>query len=621
MALVLSILLALLQGTAPEGGLYWVFFTDRGAGVEARLHSATEEIATGPSFSRRAALGRESADIHDLYPYAPYVKEVEALASSGVRTESRYLNAVSVRLTPVQVQQLESSPIVREVRPVGVSTFSPPVETPAPDSYGLSLSQLQQINLYQVQQMGWSGSGVVIGLLDSGFELDHPSLQSAHVIASYDFVKDDSTVAWQQGDPVNQASHGTRVLSMIAGYDPGLFIGGAWGSSFLLAKTEDVGDEYQQEEDFWVSGLEWLEAQGADLVSSSLGYTDWYEPGQMDGNTAVTTIAADLAASRGLLVFNSAGNDGPEPTSLVAPADGDSVFAAGAVDGGGNIPDFSSRGPTADGRIKPDGCARGNNAVAASYGGTGYSTVNGTSFAAPLISSAAACVSSAHPGWSMMRIYQALTATASRSGTPDNSYGYGIIDALAAIRHRSVMGRVRRSDTGEILPGLQVLLTMDSGTEVTTSTNDMGCFAVEPGELGGFTAVSQGYGHPIPVQGTLTEQGVEITIYVDPPASSQPPSAYPNPSSSGFHIGFDLTGPPADVTLSIFTVSGEPVHSQSRSSLQPGCYRAPVEGQAFYWDGTNMNGEEVASGQYLALLRAGDSTSLINLALIRGTGE
>lgn len=615
---LLATILALLQGTIPEEGFYWVMFSDRGENLQARLEEASSRIAESTSAERRAAAGKLQADVFDLQPWAPYVEAVELSVSEPARVESRYLNAVSIKLTPEQAADLQNRPFVREVRPLGVSTFQPEEGIPAPGSYGLSLSQLQQINTFELQQRGWNGSGVTIGILDSGFEIDHPCLQSADVLGQYDFINQDSVVAWQPGDPPSQASHGTRVLSMIAGFEPGVFIGGAFGASFLLAKTEDTGNEYQQEEDFWVAGLEWLELQGADLVNSSLGYSDWYEPWQLDGNTAVTTIAADLAASRGLLVYNSAGNSGPGESTLIAPADGDSVFAAGAVDGTGILADFSSRGPTADGRIKPDGCARGSNAVSASYGGTGYSTVNGTSFASPLIASAAACISSAHPEWSMMRIYEALQATAHMAHNPDNQFGYGIINGLAAVMHRSVAGKVRRSDNGEPISGIQVNIVMDSGTEATATTNEAGCFAVEPGELSGFTASTSGWGVSIPVQGILHEEGADVILYVDPVGSSLPPSAYPNPSAGGFYIGFDLTDEASDVSLTVFTVTGEEVFHENRTVVEPGCYRAPLPGEAFHWNGTNWNGEEVSSGHYIALLKIADETELMKLAVVRG---
>ena len=611
----------LLQSFQPEGEVYWVFFSNRGSDVEQRLEVASLQILSGPSAERRVASGTGRADVYDLQPFSRYVEQVENLSSASVRTSSRYLNAVSLRLTEEEAASLLEKPFVLEVRPVGVSTFSPAEDIPAPDSYGLSRSQLEQVNIFALQQRGWTGSTVVIGMLDSGFELVHPCLQSVDVLDQWDFVGNDSIVGWQEGEPTNQPSHGSKTLSIIAGYQPDFYIGGAFNASFILAKTEDISDEYEQEEDFWVAGLEWLESGGADLVSSSLGYTEWYEPSQMDGNTAVTTVAADIAASRGMVVWNSAGNDGPGETSLVAPSDGDSVFAVGAVDGAGQIANFSSRGPTADGRIKPDGCARGLNSVFASFGGTGYSTGGGTSFAAPLVASAAACLASAHPEWGMMRIYEALQVTADRYSNPDNTYGYGLIDALKAVKHRSVIGQVRRSDTGQPLPDCTVSITIQEGSPVETVTNEYGYFAVEPGSFGTFSATCAGWGSPLPYEGVLDENGIEITIYVDPVNSFEAPSVYPNPSSGQFYIGFDIEGTTEDVSLAIFTLANERIFYEERISVLPGCYRAPVSGQAFYWDGLNEDGQQAASGQYIGMLKIGDSIELLNLALIGGIEE
>ncbi|MCP4646113.1 MAG: S8 family serine peptidase, partial [bacterium] len=275
----------------------------------------------------------------------------------------------------------------------------------------------------------------------------------------------------------------------------------------------------------------------------------------------------------------------------------------------------------ADGRIKPDGCARGSNSVFASYGGTGYSTGGGTSFAAPLVASAAACISSAHPDWSMMRIFEAVRVTSDRFSYPDNTYGYGIVDALAAVKHRSIIGQVRRSDTGDPLSNCTVTISMESGSPVETVTNNQGFFAVEPGNFGNFSATCSGWGEPIVYTGTLDENGLEIVIYVDPINSAEAPSVYPNPSNDDFYIGFDLTGAVADVSLSIFTLTNERIFHEERSSVSPGCYRAPLADEAFYWNGTNEDGEPVASGQYVGLLRTGDSVELIKLALIRGMEE
>jgi hypothetical protein len=163
---------------------------------------------------------------------------------------------------------------------------------------------------------------------------------------------------------------------------------------------------------------------------------------------------------------------------------------------------------------------------------------------------------------------------------------------------------------------------MESDYTVQAATNGRGFFAVEPGSLGRFSAACTGIqGASIPVQGVLDEYGVEITIFVDPPYFSKPPSVYPNPSAGSFHIGFDVMDSVSDVFLSIFTLAGHRVFHRERTSVSPGCYRAPLQGQAFYWNGLNEDGEPVSSGQYVGLLRIGEKVELLNLALIRGTKE
>jgi subtilisin family serine protease len=172
------------------------------------------------------------------------------------------------------------------------------------------------------------------------------------------------------------------------------------------------------------------------VLSSSLGYEEaagfTYE--DKDGNTTPVTIAADVAAALGVIVVNSVGNghhDKSEPT-LVVPSDGDSVIAVGAVDAGGEIAGFSSNGPTADGRLKPDVCAQGLSVRVAGYLG-GYSFSSGTSFSCPLTAAAVALLLEARPNWAYGDIYEALTSTASRADSPDTIYGYGIIDVVAAL--------------------------------------------------------------------------------------------------------------------------------------------------------------------------------------------
>lgn len=620
MKFLTTALVLFLAGSSPGNTpvRYWVFFKDRGPMVEPRLETEAVRISQGPSASRRASIGVLSPDVFDLEPFDGYTGRVAAEASAPVTGVSRYLNACSVVLDEAALAAVRALPFVASVRPVARSVYTPSEFSGEPDPHGLSLGQLQQAGVTGLHARGFTGEGVVMGVLDSGFELDHDCFAGTQILGTWDFVGDDGYVGYEEGDPETTGIHGTAVFSIIAGDSPGLYIGGAPDAAFLLARTEDTGDEYQQEEDFWVFGLEWCELNGAEVVSSSLGYIDWYEPWQLDGNTAVTTIAADIAASRGLVVVNAVGNDGPSDTTLIAPADGDSVFAVGSVNSLGSISAYSSRGPSADGRIKPDACARGENTVFANLSG-GYSSGNGTSFATPIVSSAFAAISQAHPEWSMMRISEALKATASQGGSPDSDYGWGMIDATAAMMHRSVAGRVRRSDTGEALAGYTVEVS-NGQTTSEAITNDLGWFAVEPGFLGEFTVTGAAgqWGLPMTVQGILGQSGTEVSLFVDPALPlGLAPTVFPNPASDVVHIGFDVEQGPSDVTLAVFSLDGVPVHTQGRNGLPAGTYRAPMPGEAFIWDCTDMSGEPVASGVYMLVLTVGGSAHRLGLAIVR----
>jgi hypothetical protein len=301
---------------------------------------------------------------------------------------------------------------------------------------------LRQLNLFPLVERGYRGRGVRIAVLDTGFETDHPAFASATIVGQRDFVGDslaaDTVVKNQPGDAPDASRHGTAVWSLLAARVPGSLVGIAPDAEYILAKTEDVRAERRLEEDNYVAALEWADSLGASVVSSSLGYLSFddgfaYSPGQLNGDFAVTTVAADLAAARGMTIVTAVGNGGPHPRSLVTPADGDSVFAVGAEDSLGFLVSFSSRGPTADGRVKPDLVAPGFRIwVIDTQSPTGFNRLDGTSFSTPLVAGAAALIRELHPALTGYEAGLALRNSGNNADSPTPDRGWGRPDALVA---------------------------------------------------------------------------------------------------------------------------------------------------------------------------------------------
>ncbi|MFQ6116599.1 MAG: S8 family serine peptidase, partial [bacterium] len=285
-------------------------------------------------------------DEHDLLVSKNYLNILEKMGHKPVVT-SNWLNGASFWLSDSEKRDVEKLHFVKKIQKVASSNLKPrpvDIEPTYPErlqkpgihslDYGASFFQNDLLKVPAVHDLGITGRGVWIGMLDTGFKYkDHEAFQNLQVLAEFDFIHNDDITENQEGqDHPAQHNHGTQTLSTIGGFQEGELIGPAFDASFLLAKTEILDQEIPPEEDFWVAGIEWLENQGVDIVSSSLGYLDFYNPSDMDGNTAVTTMAADLAVSRGVVVVNSAGNERQSSWHIIiAPADGDSVIAVGAV--------------------------------------------------------------------------------------------------------------------------------------------------------------------------------------------------------------------------------------------------------------------------------------------------
>jgi serine protease AprX len=563
-----------LASSTGEAVKVWVYFTDRGVALpDGAAPSSADAAVSERSIERRAR--RSSGpliDVRDLPVHAPYV---QALRDAGctVRHPSRYLNAVSVYATPDEIRVVEHLEFVRKVDLVQTARREIPDEvlgasaehaprreagwvSPTLD-YGTSYTQIALINVLPLHAANVSGEGVLIAMLDTGYNRGHESLIHLDVIAERDFINNDPVTENEPGDPLIQHNHGTYTLAALGGYAPGQLIGPAWAATFALGKTERIDTEIEQEEDDYVAGLEWADSLGAEIVSSSLGYSDWYTYADMDGNTAVTTIAADIAASKGIAVITAAGNHGPLPwPGIIAPSDGDSVIAVGAVDAAGIIASFSSRGPSYDGRIKPDVCAMGVSVYSASPADSlAYVWVGGTSLATPLVAGAAALCLQMHPYWSPIQLRDELRASADHAQSPNNDYGWGVIDAYQTALYGAT-GVV--SDPPAATP--DVVLRQNVPNPFIPSAS-------------GQTAIHFRVG-PVPSDHRGANAGVR------------------------------------DVTLTIYDVSGRLVRRLADGPRPPGDH-------VVAWDGLDDRGIAVATGVYYYRVSVGGSSASKKVVLIR----
>ena len=493
--LVLLSLTAAVLYPQEKSQKYWVYFRDKD---ESALHSlakkaTSEEIAQATGISERALMRRAKVlppdhlvSAEDLPVSPAYLRQLEHMGIAVINT-SRWFNAATAVLNDDQRAAISSLPYVDRVEPVKSFTRRdvPQLEIPFAKkdlssaistihSYGPSLTQLAEIKAVDVHNIRITGKGVLVGMLDSGFRWRIPeATKNMNVIKEYDFIQHDSVTANESGNtPVDrgdQDGHGTITMSTVGGYMEGQLVSPAFGASFILAKTEYVPSETNIEEDNWVAGIEWEEQNGVDVVSSSLGYSDFdatdasgnpqhsYATTDMNGRTATTSKAAVLAARRGVVVCSAMGNEGATSWHiLTSPADADSIISVGAVNSSGVLASFSSVGPTADGRTKPDVVALGVSTYSATTSPTTYTFSNGTSLSTPLVAGAAALILSAHPELTPIQVRDALRNTGSNAGSPNINIGWGIIDTYQAILS---LGLALSTDP-------EIALTPDTNTSV-----------------------------------------------------------------------------------------------------------------------------------------------------------
>jgi len=433
---------------------YYIQFTDKNDSPYSI--SNPNEFLTQRSLDRRAKYGIEITE-QDIPVNPQYLVGVEALGAE-LFYPTKWLNGVSIYTTdPTVIENINALPYVEGVS-LMVSRYDPvkkelflndhdeefkpenlkTTNTANSLDYGSGTNQIEQLNGILLHDDGFLGEGVVIAILDGGF-MDvetQPLFDSLwinnQILGTKDFVH-------PGGNVYTESSHGRKVLSCMGAYTEGQLIGTAPKGSYWLLRSEYVLSENVLEEYNWVSAAEFADSVGADVINSSLGYIDFDMPvwdhdyEDMNGSTAVVTIGADIAESKGILVVNSAGNSGYNEASpwIGAPADGFNVFSIGAVTDTGERAAFSSIGPTADGRTKPDVMAQGEGSAVAD-GGSGVTFGNGTSFSSPIMAGMSACLMQAFPERTPAEIRAAIKQSGNNSSQPDNYMGWGIPDFMEA---------------------------------------------------------------------------------------------------------------------------------------------------------------------------------------------
>ncbi len=492
---------------------YYVQFTDKNNSPYSLQNP--EAFLTQRSIDRRAAHGI-AIDMKDLPVNPQYMQGVKD-AGATIINPTKWLNGVVVFTDdPLVLTAIEALPYVVSIKKSKLREPQAGSEKPffANEAYGVTavanstlkgtssydygnaFSQINMLRGDEMHDLGFSGEGIIIGVLDSGFEnADELAVfdslwSNGQILGTHDFV----TGGEIQFD---KHFHGTMVLSTMGGNIPGELVGTAPKASYYLLRTEDASSELIIEEYNWVTGAEYADSLGADVLNTSLGYTTFpNDPSQdhtyedMDGKTTPITIGADIAASRGMIVVNSAGNSGGSSWYYIsAPADGDSVFTIGAVNSMGVPANFSSNGPTYDGRLKPNVSAQGEGAYVANTNGE-FLYGNGTSFSSPIIAGMMACLRQANPYMSNMDLMNAVQQSSSFANDPNNKIGWGIPDFMLA--HNIL--KVTEQDEAELFSEIKLFPNpFNSFVEMSFSSKEQGNARLMVVDMTGRTILENDY--------------------------------------------------------------------------------------------------------------------------------
>lgn len=423
---------------------FWVFFTDKDD-TQFDPYTYFDDKAIERYL-------RSGADLYDISNYplnGGYVKAVNDYATA-IFGESRWLNAVGIEATDDNAQRISRLPFVLKVQEIvseGVlaekTVFQETDDDEDDGEAGILTDQLIRFGGQHFIDHGIDGNGMRICVMDGGFpKVDtHPAFkhlrEGKRIIATYNFPnKKENVYGW--------SSHGTMVLSCIAGInDKGQKLGLATGAEFLLARTE-IDPEPFKEEVWWAQGAEWADKNGADIINSSLGYgKDRHWTRDMDG-TSYVAKAADKAVEKGILVCNSAGNEGDDRRwmTIITPADAENVLCVGGIqDDLANYRHiyFSSYGPSSDKRLKPNVVAFGHAKVANPSGG--YTDAYGTSFSSPLTAGFCACAWQTRRDLTALQMKAEVEKSADLYPYFDYAFGYGVPQAAHFTNERQAIER------------------------------------------------------------------------------------------------------------------------------------------------------------------------------------
>ncbi len=474
--LVLFSLFFITSLFAQEVGLatYVLHFKDKG---EVKAGSLNPLNYLSYKAVERRLKQKISFDQADIPVNDQYIKAISK-TGANILTRSRWFNTVVIEANTDMINEISALPYVSEIQLLAknsknLSSSTKPAfenETISPSlpgitknattdlyNYGIAFNQVNQLKGQYLHNMGYSGQGMLIAVIDAGFN-------SVDKMTCFDSLRANNQIKGtrdfaQPGNNVyatSMASHGTSVLSCMGAYSSGQMIGTAPKADYWLLRSEVFASESIVEEYYWVSTAEFADSIGADLINSSLGYTTFdnnatsHTYADMDGNTTVVTKAADKAAEKGILVVNSAGNSGGAGWWYIgAPADADSVFTIGSVTAAGVRSGFSSVGPTSDGRLKPTVAAQGSGTAIFYLDNQNVQTLgtgNGTSFSSPVMCGIIACLWQAFPDLNNMQLIELIKASASQANQPDSLLGWGIPDFLTATSTLSIKTKVNKLD-------------------------------------------------------------------------------------------------------------------------------------------------------------------------------